>query len=839
LQSGGHGFAFFTQNGSDTANGSGGAAINGAYTNWNPGEPNNSGGANLSPGGASEYVMQTLGASGLWNDISPTNTGINYYVVETNLANSPLTVNAGSGTVTFAGAVGSNKQLASLTVTGSNIAINGGSVASTGAQTYTGPVTLGASATTLTVSAGSFTGVSSESIANGSGGNATLTINASGDVEIASGQSISSSTGSLGVNLISQSGYDKLDAGSSINTNGGALLLEANGLSVSGSATTQGGSNGSLQIEPYTPGTSLGIDDLPAGSLNIAGSYFTSNFINNTFGTVTLGGTTTGTVSVANTLSFANNTTIESDANTVLASTAALTATGKTLGFKLDNGGTVSEDNASTVTAGGLLLSGAGGTFTLNNGTNTVTNFAANTGSINYVNNGALTVGTLSGTNGVTATGNVVLQATGSTADMTLNKPVTSTGGNITLAAARNFINTNTSNTGIVASGGGKQYFVYSSDPSASTESMTGYSKHYNQSYNVGSVPGYASTGNWFFYTIAPVIAVAPTSYTINYGAADPTITASYSGFIDNDTSGTAGLSGVAGFGIASYTASGAGFRPVGSYAESVTSLGSLASSLGYSFAVGTNGTLTVNQRNVTVTGFTAADKIFDGNVSATLTGINGASGLLTGDSYTVSGIGAFNTSAIGNGKPVTETSLFLGGADGGNYQIITTGLTTTASIKEGATFIPPVDTSNILLPPTPTETQTHTQPVPQQQQAQMPPLVTGTSFNITAPANAGVNVGQGVVLTEIHDSGWDRKGILATVGEADKGFSFTIPRGEFGIHGKADMSLSVGENLPSWLTYDPKTRTFSAPSVPPGGLPVVVALNVDTGKKVELTISQ
>ncbi|WP_353229621.1 filamentous hemagglutinin N-terminal domain-containing protein [Novosphingobium sp.] len=63
-----------------------------------------------------------------------------------------LTVNAGTGLTTFGGAVGGLTKLTTLTVTGAS-AINGGSVATTGAQSYQGPVTLGA-ATTLDSSAG-------------------------------------------------------------------------------------------------------------------------------------------------------------------------------------------------------------------------------------------------------------------------------------------------------------------------------------------------------------------------------------------------------------------------------------------------------------------------------------------------------------------------------------------------------------------------------------------------------------------------------------------------------------------------------------------------------------
>ncbi|HZV25186.1 MAG TPA: hypothetical protein VFG00_02760, partial [Acidothermaceae bacterium] len=84
LQNNGNGLAFFTQNGCLTGDcsaggysGSGsfnsGTAINGAYTNWNPGtpEPNNYGGTNLSQSGSGEWALQFVGTQGQWNDLNP------------------------------------------------------------------------------------------------------------------------------------------------------------------------------------------------------------------------------------------------------------------------------------------------------------------------------------------------------------------------------------------------------------------------------------------------------------------------------------------------------------------------------------------------------------------------------------------------------------------------------------------------------------------------------------------------------------------------------------------------------------------------------------------------
>src|SRR5439155_3468133 len=62
-----------------------------------------------------------------------------------------LTVNAGSGTVTFGGAVGGTTPLASLAVTGPTTL--DANVTTSGAQTYHSAVTLGGTATLLTTNA--------------------------------------------------------------------------------------------------------------------------------------------------------------------------------------------------------------------------------------------------------------------------------------------------------------------------------------------------------------------------------------------------------------------------------------------------------------------------------------------------------------------------------------------------------------------------------------------------------------------------------------------------------------------------------------------------------------
>jgi filamentous hemagglutinin family protein len=164
LENNGQGLEFFTQNGTETGNDNGtdkgGTAIGGAYVNWNPAtpEPNNAGGMNLSAAGLSEYVMQFVGTAGQWNDLAPT-SALTGYVKETNLAPSALNVSAGTGAVTFSQALGSNKPLASITISAATIALpNPAVLNTTGAESFTGQVTVGGTnVNLLTVSANNLT----------------------------------------------------------------------------------------------------------------------------------------------------------------------------------------------------------------------------------------------------------------------------------------------------------------------------------------------------------------------------------------------------------------------------------------------------------------------------------------------------------------------------------------------------------------------------------------------------------------------------------------------------------------------------------------------------------
>ncbi|MBK9735089.1 MAG: choice-of-anchor I family protein [Saprospiraceae bacterium] len=88
----------------------------------------------------------------------------------------------------------------------------------------------------------------------------------------------------------------------------------------------------------------------------------------------------------------------------------------------------------------------------------------------------------------------------------------------------------------------------------------------------------------------------------------------------------------------------------------------------------------TVNPKQLTVTGATASNKIYNGNTIATITGST-LVGIVGGDIVTINGTGTFASAGVGTAVSVTSTQT-LGGANASNYTLVLpTGLT--ANITE------------------------------------------------------------------------------------------------------------------------------------------------------------
>ena len=175
--------------------------------------------------------------------------------------------------------------------------------------------------------------------------------------------------------------------------------------------------------------------------------------------------------------------------------------------------------------------------------------------------------------------------------------------------------------TGVTTSGGtGTNAGTY-----ASTASGTA------TNYNLTFVPG-ALTINKAHLTVTADNA------SKTYGAANPTLSATVSGFVNGETLGTSGVSGAGGASTTATALTGAGTAII------TPSLGTLTAS-NYDFTNFVNGTLTINKANATVTassgtatytglaqsvsGFTASGLV-NGETAAVLTAVSTSGGIGT-----------------------------------------------------------------------------------------------------------------------------------------------------------------------------------------------------------------
>jgi hypothetical protein len=111
-----------------------------------------------------------------------------------------------------------------------------------------------------------------------------------------------------------------------------------------------------------------------------------------------------------------------------------------------------------------------------------------------------------------------------------------------------------------------------------------------------------------------------------------------------------------------------------------------------YSVNTTASTTADISPKVLTITGITAADKVYDGNAVAAVStaGVSAdvlqAGGLVAGDLFTVAATGAFDSKNVGSGKTVTLSSSYSGD-DVGNY-LITGQASTTAAVSVRPTAV-------------------------------------------------------------------------------------------------------------------------------------------------------
>ena len=167
-------------------------------------------------------------------------------------------------------------------------------------------------------------------------------------------------------------------------------------------------------------------------------------------------------------------------------------------------------------------------------------------------------------------------------------------------------------------------------------------------------------------------LTVTANNHGITYGDAPDNNGVNYSGFVEGE--GTGNLSGTL-----DYDYSYAQYGNVGNYTITPSGLNSTNYAISY-----LPGTLTVNQKLITVSGITANNKVYDKSTTATLDYTSSVlSGKVGSDDLSVSATGTFADCNVDNGISVSISGLTLGGTKVGNYDLAASGhqTSTTANI--------------------------------------------------------------------------------------------------------------------------------------------------------------
>ena len=216
-----------------------------------------------------------------------------------------------------------------------------------------------------------------------------------------------------------------------------------------------------------------------------------------------------------------------------------------------------------------------------------------------------------------------------------------------------------------------------------------------------------------------------------------------------------------------------------------------------------------VTPLSLTVTGLTGVDKVYDGNLSATVTGTPELNGVLVADTANVTLAGtataSFGTKTVGTAKSITVTGYTLSGSAAGNYAVTQpTGIT--ASITPLALTV--------------TGAAVTTKPFDGNTNA----TITGTLSGVISPdvvtlvgtgSYASSAIGTGIAVTA-----------SCTLSGADAGnYSVVQPTG---LTGSISNALPPAETVAYWNF---NTLSIAAPSAPgTGGVPTSITASQGTG---------
>jgi filamentous hemagglutinin family protein len=521
-------------------------------------------------------------------------------------------------------------------VSSGNVTVSGVSTATTGSGATLGTRFATASVTNSGSGSLSITGTSDDS-------SATANIGSAGVLLTGANSLTNSGSGTLSLSGVNTSGYGlQLKNAATLATSGTMSIAGTSGAGYGvllGSANTVTASSGNLTISGATASGSAGINSSSGGN----------TITNNGSGTLTLNGT--GGDQLGATITSSSGDLVIGDTGTVTQS-------------------------AGTITAGNLLLSGTG-SFSLGQA-NMVGTIAANAGSVSFVNNQNLTIGTVQTISGITATGTATIQASG---NLTLAAGALVSAASPVLSASGAFIN-NAGTSAVTATSG--RWLIYSNASGSDTFGGLDSSNTaiWNATYATLAPGSVGATGSRYLFANQPALTFASTNATKIYGTdATSAISSNYSvsgyqsgvsgAFLgDNANSTFTGSLSVTSSGSVA-TASVAG----GPYAMTAAP-GSLAAISGYAFAFNSPGNLTVSPAPVTVTalGGSSIYGASPGNPGLSATGLQNGQGIgaLTGlsNSFGISdttNAGSYVLSVIGT---LTNPNYTLAGSSNGTWSV-------------------------------------------------------------------------------------------------------------------------------------------------------------------------
>lgn len=439
-------------------------------------------------------------------------------------------------------------------------------------------------------------------------------------------------------------------------------------------------SSGILTIAPRTTGKAMAVQtSAPASGtdwINPSSMFGSSGLFKTGFSSLVFGSSTTGNVTLDN-YTFDNPTTLNTSGNAIL---GAISIANNDLTLNMTGSGSITQTGAVAVSR--LDLNGSTSAVTLNTTTNAIGTLAANVASLSLINGGALSIGTVGATSGISASGTISVATTSGNLTVAQNVSTSDTSSSALVLGAGTADAVGTTVDNIVLSGSptvsvgtNGRAILYTGSVSGST-GVTGLTGSGSGNFRYDSKAGTSNftsalgaSGTYAVYREQPTLYVTSGNQGMTYGGTTPTFTAGYSGYINGDASPGV-LSATAVWNIAGATST-SGNYVAGDHA--VTYSSGLSGGLGYGFAndVASAGLLTVSK--LALTGAIATGVTTYG--AALTPGAASFSNAVTNDvlgTVTVSVNTTGNTSTSSNLKAGGHTGIesvsALSGGDAGNY---------------------------------------------------------------------------------------------------------------------------------------------------------------------------